>query len=154
MKAIIQRVKYATVKVEGEIKGSIKQGFLVLLGVEKGDLDEDCQLLAKKTAALRVFDDENDKMNKSLLDVDGEALVISNFTLCANTKKGNRPSFDDAMPPVEANRMYEDFCLNLRNQGVKVVEKGVFGASMAVELLNDGPITITFDTNIWRKKCQ
>lgn len=153
MKAIIQRVKYATVKVEGEIKGSIKQGFLVLLGVEKGDLDEDCQLLAKKTAALRVFDDENDKMNKSLLDVDGEALVISNFTLCANTKKGNRPSFDDAMPPVEANRMYEDFCLNLRNQGVKVVEKGVFGASMAVELLNDGPITITLDTNIWRKKC-
>ncbi len=153
MKAIIQRVKYATVKVDGEIKGSIKQGFLVLLGVEKGDLDEDCQLLAKKTAALRVFDDENDKMNKSLLDVEGEALVISNFTLCANTKKGNRPSFDEAMPPVEANKMYEDFCLNLRNQGVKVVEKGVFGANMAVELLNDGPITIILDTNTWRKKC-
>ena len=153
MKAIIQRVKYATVKVEGEIKGSIKQGFLVLLGVEKGDLDEDSQLLAKKTAALRVFDDENDKMNKSLLDVEGEALVISNFTLCANTKKGNRPSFDEAMPPVEANKMYEDFCLNLHNQGVKVVEKGVFGANMAVELLNDGPITIILDTNTWRKKC-
>ena len=153
MKAIIQRVKYATVKVEGEIKGSIKQGFLVLLGVEKGDLDEDSQLLAKKTAALRVFDDENDKMNKSLLDVEGEALVISNFTLCANTKKGNRPSFDEAMPPVEANKMYEDFCLNLYNQGVKVVEKGVFGANMAVELLNDGPITIILDTNTWRKKC-
>ena len=153
MRLLVQRVKYATVKVDRETKGSIKQGFLVLLGVEKGDLDEDCQLLAKKTAALRVFDDENDKMNKSLLDVEGEALVISNFTLCANTKKGNRPSFDEAMPPVEANKMYEDFCLNLRNQGVKVVEKGVFGANMAVELLNDGPITIILDTNTWRKKC-
>ncbi len=153
MKAIIQRVKYATVKVDGETKGSINQGFLVLLGVEKGDLAQDCQLLAKKTANLRVFDDENGKMNKSLLDVQGEALVISNFTLCANTKKGNRPSFDDAMPPKEANEMYEAFCLNLKNEGVKVVEKGVFGAEMAVELLNDGPITITLDTNIWRKKC-
>ena len=153
MKAIIQRVNYATVKVDAEIKGSIKQGFLVLLGVEKGDLDEDCQLLAKKTANLRIFNDENYKMNKSLLDVKGEVLVISNFTLCANNKKGNRPSFDDAMPPVEANRMYEDFCQNLKKEGVEVVEKGVFGAEMAVELLNDGPITITLDTNIWRKKC-
>ena len=153
MKAIIQRVKYATVKVDDEIKGSVNQGFLVLLGVEKGDLDEDCQLLAKKVANLRIFTDENDKMNKSLLDVDGEALVISNFTLCANNRKGNRPSFDDAMPPFEANAMYEDFCENLKNEGVKVVQKGVFGAHMAVELLNDGPITITLDTNIWRKKC-
>ena len=153
MIAIIQRVNYATVKVDGEIKGSVKQGFLVLLGVEKGDLDEDCQLLAKKTANLRIFNDENYKMNKSLLDVKGEVLVISNFTLCANNKKGNRPSFDNAMPPVEANRMYEDFCQNLKNEGVEVVEKGVFGAEMAVELLNDGPITITLDTNIWRKKC-
>ena len=153
MKAIIQRVNYATVKVDGEIKGSIKQGFLVLLGVEKGDLDEDCQLLAKKTANLRIFNDEKDKMNKSLLDVKGAVLVISNFTLCANNRKGNRPSFDDAMPPVEANRMYEGFCQNLKNEGVAVVEKGVFGAEMAVELLNDGPVTITLDTNIWRKKC-
>ena len=153
MIAIIQRVNYATVKVDGEIKGSVKQGFLVLLGVEKGDLDEDCQLLAKKTANLRIFNDENYKMNKSLLDVKGEVLVISNFTLCANNKKGNRPSFDNAMPPVEAHRMYEDFCQNLKNEGVEVVEKGVFGAEMAVELLNDGPITITLDTNIWRKKC-
>ena len=153
MKAIIQRVKYATVKVDDEIKGSVKKGFLVLLGVEKGDLDEDCQILAKKVANLRIFTDENDKMNKSLLDIDGEALVISNFTLCANNKKGNRPSFDDAMLPVEANAMYEDFCQNLKNEGVKVVEKGVFGAHMAVELLNDGPVTITLDTNIWRKKC-
>ncbi|MBQ4104720.1 MAG: D-tyrosyl-tRNA(Tyr) deacylase [Clostridia bacterium] len=153
MIAIIQRVKYATVKVEGEIKGSIKQGFLVLLGVEKGDLDADCQLLAKKTTNLRIFNDEDYKMNRSLLDVKGEVLVISNFTLCANNKKGNRPSFDNAMPPVEANRMYEDFCQNLKNEGVEVVEKGVFGAEMAVELLNDGPITITLDTKVWRKKC-
>ena len=153
MKAIIQRVKYATVKVNNEIRGSINQGFLVLLGVEKGDLNEDCQLLAKKTANLRIFTDENDKMNKSLLDINGEALVISNFTLCANNKKGNRPSFDNAMPPQVANEMYEDFCRNLKNEGVQVVEKGVFGADMAVELLNDGPVTITLDTNIWRKKC-
>lgn len=153
MIAIIQRVSYATVKVDGEIKGSIKQGFLVLLGVEKGDLDEDCQILAKKTANLRIFNDEDYKMNRSLLDVKGEVLVISNFTLCANNKKGNRPSFDNAMPPVEANRMYEDFCQNLKNEGVGVVEKGVFGAEMAVELLNDGPITITLDTKVWRKKC-
>ncbi len=153
MIAIIQRVNYATVKVDGEIKGSIKQGFLVLLGVEKGDLDEDCQILAKKTANLRIFNDEDYKMNRSLLDVKGEVLVISNFTLCANNKKGNRPSFDNAMPPVEANRMYEDFCQNLKNEGVEVVEKGVFGAEMAVELLNDGPITITLDTKVWRKKC-
>ena len=152
MKAVIQRVKYATVKVDGKIVGNVNKGFLVLLGVQKGDLTEDCQLLAKKIAALRVFTDENDKMNKSLLDIDGEALVISNFTLCANTKKGNRPSFDEAMPPIDANKMYEDFCLFLKNEGVKRVEKGVFGASMAVELLNDGPITITLDTNIWRKK--
>ena len=153
MIAIIQRVNYATVKVDGEIKGSIKQGFLVLLGVEKGDLDEDCQILAKKTANLRIFNDEDYKMNRSLLDVKGEVLVISNFTLCANNKKGNRPSFDNAMPLVEANRMYEDFCQNLKNEGVEVVEKGVFGAEMAVELLNDGPITITLDTKVWRKKC-
>ena len=153
MKAIIQRVKYATVKVNDEVKGSIKQGFLVLLGVEKGDLVEDCQLLAKKTANLRIFTDENDKMNKSLLDIEGEALVISNFTLCANNKKGNRPSFDNAMPPIEANKMYEEFCQNLKNEGVQVVEKGVFGGDMAVELLNDGPVTISLDSNIWRKKC-
>ncbi len=153
MKAIIQRVKFATVKVDGEIKGSIDKGLLVLLGVEKGDLPEDRELLAKKVANLRIFTDENDKMNKSLLDINGEALVISNFTLCADTKKGNRPSFDKAMPPEIAKDMYDDFCTDLIKEGVKRVEKGVFGAKMAVELLNDGPITITLDTDIWRKKC-
>ncbi len=153
MKAIIQRVKFASVKVDGEIRGSINKGFLVLLGVEKGDLTEDREILAKKVANLRVFTDENDKMNNSLLDINGEALVISNFTLCADTRKGNRPSFDKAMAPETAKAMYEDFCNDLVKEGVKKVDKGVFGAKMEVELLNDGPITITLDTEIWRKKC-
>ena len=153
MKAIIQRVKFATVKVDGETKGSVDKGFLVLLGVEKGDLHEDRELLAKKVANLRIFTDEKDKMNKSLLDIDGEVLVISNFTLCADNKKGNRPSFDNAMPPDIAKEMYEAFCTDLKKEGVKKVEQGVFGAHMDVLLLNSGRVTITLDTEIWRKKC-
>ena len=153
MKVLIQRVKKASVTIDNELYSRIGNGILALVGIEKGDTIEEVEKSAKKIANLRIFPDENDKMNKSLLDIDGEALVISNFTLCANNKKGNRPSFDDAMLPVEANAMYEDFCQNLKNEGVKVVEKGVFGAHMAVELLNDGPVTITLDTNIWRKKC-
>ncbi len=151
MKAVIQRVSKAGVTVDGDIKGQISEGFLVLLGVEDTDTKEDADILAAKTAKLRVFCDGEDKMNLSLLDIGGEALVISNFTLCADTKKGNRPSFIKAMAPDEANRMYEYFCNKLAEEGVKKVDKGVFGGDMKVELLNDGPVTIILDTAIWRK---
>lgn len=151
MKAVIQRVKYASVKVSKETVGSINEGFLILLGVVKKDTEKQAEQLAEKIARLRVFTDQNDKMNLSLLDIEGEALVISNFTLAADLRRGNRPSFDPAMPPSDANRLYEYFCDMLRKCGVKRVEKGVFGADMAVELLNDGPVTITADTDIWNK---
>lgn len=151
MKAVIQRVKYASVKVQGEVKGQINAGLLILLGVTKEDDESTAELLALKLSKLRIFTDENDKMNLSVMDIGGAALVISNFTLCADMKKGNRPSFDPAMPPEEANRLYEYFCGELKKCGVGIVEKGVFGADMAVELLNDGPVTITVDTDIWNR---
>lgn len=151
MKAIIQRVSRANVKVDGEIKGEIGEGFMVLLGIEEGDTLADADILAKKTANLRIFCDDEDKMNLSLLDIGGEALVISNFTLCADTKKGNRPSFIKAMAPDDANKMYEYFCGKLALEGVKKVDKGVFGGDMKVDLLNNGPVTIILDTAIWRK---
>ncbi len=151
MKAIIQRVAYAQVSVDGEIVGKIGQGFMILLGVTSQDTDSEAQLLANKTANLRIFCDKDDKMNLSLLNIEGEALVISNFTLCADTKKGNRPSFIDAMRPDEADRLYNYYCECLKNVGVKKIEKGIFGADMKVELLNDGPVTITLDTDTWRK---
>ena len=152
MKAVIQRVSRASVTVDGEVKGEINEGFLVLLGVEETDTPDEADLLAKKTANLRIFRDNEDKMNLSLLDKAGEALVISNFTLCADTKKGNRPSFIKAMGPERANEMYEYFCVKLAEEGVKKVEKGVFGGDMKVDLLNNGPVTIILDTAIWRKK--
>lgn len=151
MKAIIQRVAYASVKVDGECVGAAQKGFMILLGVGKDDTEKEAELLASKVANLRIFCDENDKMNLSLLDIDGDALVISNFTLCADSKKGNRPSFINAKEPAEADRLYEMFCENLKVNGVKRVEKGIFGADMKVELLNDGPVTIILDTDIWRK---
>ena len=151
MKAIIQRVAYAQVMVDNQCVGAIQNGFMVLLGVYKDDTEKEAEVLAGKVANLRIFCDENDKMNLSLLDTDGEALVISNFTLCADSKKGNRPSFINAKEPVEADRLYEKFCELLRVNGVKKVEKGIFGADMKVELLNDGPVTIILDTDIWRK---
>lgn len=152
MKAVIQRVSSASVAVDGQTVGEIKKGFLVLLGVCQDDTADDMALLAKKTANLRIFTDENDKMNLSLLDVDGGALVISNFTLCADTRKGNRPSFICAMEPDGANRLYEGFCEELLKNGVKTVQKGIFGADMKVQLLNDGPITIILDTEVFGKK--
>ena len=151
MKAIIQLVKHAKVTVDGTVRGSINQGFLVLLGIEQTDTLADAEILAQKTANLRIFCDSDDKMNLSLLQVEGQALVISNFTLCANTKKGNRPSFTNAMHPEAAQEMYDKFCLLLKENGVQTVEKGIFGADMQVELLNDGPVTITLDTTIWRQ---
>lgn len=152
MKAVIQRVKKADVSVDGSVIGKIEKGLLVLLGVYEDDTQEDTEILAKKTAALRIFCDENDKMNLSVQDVGGSILVISNFTLCADTKKGNRPSFTPAKAPEEANKEYERFCELLKTFGIDKVEKGSFGADMQVELVNDGPVTIVLDTEIWRKK--
>lgn len=152
MKSVIQRVKHAAVTVDGETVGEIGEGYMILVGVQDGDTDADAELLARKTANLRVFTDENDKMNRSILDIGGEILAISQFTLCADVKKGNRPSFAKAAAPAEANRLYELFCDELLKNGVKKVEKGVFGAHMEVELLNNGPVTILYDTEIWRGK--
>ena len=131
--------------------GEIGKGFNVLLGVVEGDTDEQAILLASKIARLRVFEDENGKMNLSVNDVGGEILAISQFTLCADCKKGNRPSFTLSAAPDEANRLYELFCSELSANGVRNVEKGIFGADMAVDIANDGPVTIMLDTDIWRK---
>ncbi len=151
MIAIIQRASRASVVADGVLSGSIDKGFLVLLGVNENDTAAEAELLARKTAALRIFCDENDKMNLSLTDIGGEALVVSNFTLCADTKKGNRPSFTAAMEPAEADRLYELFCEQLRQNGVERVEKGVFGADMKIDLCCDGPVTICLNTDTWRK---
>ena len=152
MKAIIQRVNSAAVKVEEKTVGEISKGFLILLGVNENDGESQMSLLARKVSDLRVFTDENDKMNLSLLDIGGEALVVSNFTLCADTKKGNRPSFVHAMEPGEADRLYELFCAELIKNGVKKVQTGEFGADMKVLMEGDGPVTIILDTDIWEKK--
>lgn len=152
MKAVIQRVLNSSVSVDGEIKGSIGKGFNVLLGVMDGDGEAQAELLAAKISKLRVFEDENGKMNKGILDIGGEILVISQFTLCADIKKGNRPSFTDSAPPAEANRLYEYFCSKLIENGVSKVETGVFAADMKVEIINDGPVTIVMDTDIWENK--
>lgn len=152
MKAVIQRVTRAAVTVDGDVVGKISQGFLVLLGVQQGDMENEMKLLAKKTAGLRIFTDENDKMNLSLADIDGEALVVSQFTLCADTSHGRRPSFISSAAPDVANKLYEAFCAELLSLGVRRVEKGIFAADMKVELLNDGPVTIIMDTNEWKKK--
>ena len=152
MRAVVQRVKRTSVTVGGELKGSAGQGFNVLIGVMQGDTDAEAQLLAAKISKLRVFEDENGKMNKSVLDIGGEILVISQFTLCADIKKGNRPSFTDSAPPEEADRLYLAFCEHLREAGVKKVETGVFAADMLVSIDNEGPVTIVMDTDIWEKR--
>ena len=152
MKAVIQRVRHAKVTVGGRVTGETEKGYLILLGVMNGDTEEEAKILAKKTAELRIFRDENDKMNISLLDVGGQALVVSQFTLCADVSHGRRPSFINSAPPKEAERLYEFFVSELLRNGVKKVETGEFGADMAVELLNEGPVTILFDTDEWKKK--
>ncbi len=152
MKAVIQRVKNADVCVDGKGISRVESGLLVLLGVHNTDNEDTAKLLAAKTANLRIFCDENDKMNKSVLDINGEILVISNFTLCADTKKGNRPSFIEAMEPKTADALYNLYCEELKTLGVKKVGQGVFGADMKVSLLNDGPVTIILDTDTWRRK--
>lgn len=152
MKAVIQRVKHAQVSVDGETVGKVGEGYMILVGVQAGDTDSDAEILARKTANLRVFTDENEKMNRSILDIDGEILAISQFTLCADVKKGNRPSFIGAAEPCEADRLYNLYCDELLKNGVRKVEKGVFGAHMEVKLLNNGPVTILYDTEMWRGK--
>jgi D-tyrosyl-tRNA(Tyr) deacylase len=141
MRAVCQRVNAARVLVGGEIVGEIGRGLCVLLGVARGDEPGDAVRLAGKTARLRVFEDDAGRFDRSLLDVGGSALVVSQFTLIADTAKGNRPSFSEAAPPEQAEPLYERFCAELRALGVPV-EQGVFGARMAVELINDGPVTI------------
>ena len=146
MRAVIQRVTHASVTINGQVKSTIQQGFLILLGVCEEDTMEDVEWLVRKTAALRVFDDENHVMNRSIIDIGGEALVISQFTLYASYKKGNRPSWFRAGSHEHSIPLYEAFCTQLSEAIGKPVGTGEFGANMKVELLNDGPVTICMDT--------
>ena len=146
MRAVIQRVTEASCTVEGTITGAIAHGFLVLLGIEDVDTQEDLEWLAQKIAGMRIFSDENGLMNKSLTDVDGNILLISQFTLFAATKKGNRPGFTRAARPYKAIPMYESMIKKLSSLINKDVQTGIFGADMKIRLLNDGPVTITIDT--------
>lgn len=152
MKAVIQRVSRASVTVDSELISKIDKGFLLLLGVMDDDTKEDAEILARKTASLRIFEDADGKMNLDIQNVGGEVLAVSQFTLCADLKKGNRPSFIRSAEPNFANGLYEYFCDKLIENGVKAVKKGVFGADMKVDLLNDGPVTILYDSEIWRKR--
>ncbi len=147
MKALLQRVSRASVTVDGEVIGEVGAGLMILLGVQEGDGEKEADFLADKTAGLRIFEDEAGKMNRSLLDVGGEALVVSQFTLCADARKGRRPSFIKAMKPPEADRLYRYYTEALRRAGVRRVATGEFGAMMQVEIHNDGPVTILLDTD-------
>ena len=146
MRAVIQRVSHASVTINGQVKSAIQQGFLILLGVCEEDTMEDVEWLVRKIAALRVFDDENHVMNRSIIDIGGEALVVSQFTLYASYKKGNRPSWFKAGSHEHSIPLYEAFCTQLSEALGKSVGTGEFGADMKVELLNDGPVTICMDT--------
>ena len=147
MKIVIQRVSHASVTINGEVKSAIGRGFLILLGIADDDTREDMEWLVKKTAALRIFDDEQGVMNLPITAIDGEILVISQFTLLASYKKGNRPSWIHAAPHSIAIPLYEEFCKKLSEALGKPVGTGEFGADMKVELLNDGPVTIMMDTH-------
>ena len=147
MRTVIQRVRHASVTIEGQVKSKIDQGLLILVGVEDSDTQEDINWLAQKIAALRIFDDAEGVMNLSLSDIGGEALVVSQFTLWASYKKGNRPSYIRASRPDKAIPMYEAFCARLSEVLGRPVGSGEFGADMKVELLNDGPVTICMDTH-------
>lgn len=146
MRAVIQRVSEASCKVDCKVTGSIETGFLILLGIEEADTDDDLQWLAQKIAALRVFSDENGLMNKALADVNGNILLVSQFTLFAQTKKGNRPSFMRAARPEKAVPLYEKMIAALETLTGKKPATGIFGADMKISLVNDGPVTIIMDT--------
>ncbi len=146
MRALIQRVQSASVSIDGETVGSIQRGLLILLGVTHTDTEEDAAYLAEKTANLRIFRDSEDKMNLSLLDIHGEALVVSQFTLYGDCRKGRRPGFSDAARPELADPLYEKFKDLLRQQGVQKVDCGRFGADMLVSLVNEGPVTLMVES--------
>jgi D-tyrosyl-tRNA(Tyr) deacylase len=146
MRAVIQRVSSASVSVDDEIIGKIKTGLLILLGIEDADTIDDGLWLAAKISNMRIFNDENGVMNRSTNDIHGEALVISQFTLYASTRKGNRPSYINAGKPEFASKMYEIFCQQLSREMSRPVKEGIFGADMKVALVNDGPVTIIIDT--------
>ena len=146
MRTVIQRVTEASVEVENKICGKIGEGILLLIGIEEADNAEDIDWLCKKIVNLRIFDDENGVMNKSIKEIDGNILAISQFTLMAQTKKGNRPSYIKAARPEISKPLYIDFCEKLSMELGKTVERGIFGADMKVSLLNDGPVTILMDT--------
>ena len=146
MRIVLQRVKSASVSIEGTVVGEIEQGFLLLVGVGPNDTRDDASYLARKIAGMRIFSDENGKMNLSIDQVGGKILSVSQFTLFADTKKGNRPSFTGAASPEAANKLYEEFNEILRTEYGFIVETGEFGADMQVSLVNDGPVTILLDT--------
>ena len=151
MQAVIQRVAHANVMVDGELVNEIGKGFLVLVGICQEDTEADADILAAKISGLRIFEDENGKMNLPLSSVNGEILAISNFTLYADCRKGKRPSFINAALPQQALPLYDYFCTRLKENGVSSVKKGVFGADMKVSLLNDGPITIVMKSEELKK---
>ena len=146
MKVVIQRVSQATVKVSDKIISEIKLGFLILLGVEKSDSKQDIDWLVNKISNLRIFSDNELKMNLSIKDIKGEIIVVSQFTLHAKTKKGNRPSYIKAANPEQAEPLYDEFILQLKNESAVSVQSGVFGANMQVDIVNDGPVTIIIDS--------
>ena len=146
MRIVIQRVTEANVKVEGKICGKIGHGLLIFVGIEESDSNDDIEWLCKKIVNMRIFDDENGIMNKSIIDIDGNILAISQFTLMAQTKKGNRPSYIRAAKPEISKPLYNEFCKKLSLELGKTVERGIFGADMKVSLLNNGPVTIIMDT--------
>lgn len=147
MKIVLQRVKNTSLSIDNKLYSSIGQGYLVLFGVEKGDTNAQADWLANKVCALRCFADENGKMNLSIKDINGEMLIVSQFTLCGSIKKGTRPSFDNAMLPDEAKEMYEYFISKVKEQNIPV-QTGVFGAHMEINLLNDGPVTFIVDAPV------
>jgi D-tyrosyl-tRNA(Tyr) deacylase len=150
MKAVLQRVLSASVECEGKTVSEIGRGFMVLLGVTKNDTQAEADTLASKISGLRIFEDENGKMNLSLDEVGGKVIVVSNFTLCADCKHGKRPSFINAQRPVQANELYEYFIKKLKFYGVPEVGTGVFGGDMQVHIQNDGPVTLILDTDDWK----
>ncbi len=145
MKAVIQRVTSADVTIDGKVEGKIDKGFMILFGAGQGDTEEEADYIARKTARMRIFSDENGKMNLSLGDVGGGALVISQFTLYADCRHGNRPGFTEAETPERAEMLYEYFCEKLEEEAGIHVERGIFGADMKVSLINDGPVTIILE---------